>query len=127
MQITEIKPPREFEVGWTDQKIRIKDCAHVALQPDEQVTFFTESAGEYDVARKNWGFYATPSTNSRLPRFRLHAALVRNRIGQAFVLLVEEGHEAEFEAYVRSEQLRVIARLDREDELDRLERAMKEA
>src|SRR5438105_15753607 len=70
-------PPRAFQVGRTE-KIWIRDCAHISLEPDEQVTFLTGEGAEYDVARKDWGFYATPSLNSRLARFGLRGVLVRN-------------------------------------------------
>ena len=58
------------------------DCGRIALAPDEQVTFTTEAGGEYDVTRKSWGFYATPSINGRLKTFGLRAALVRNVAGR---------------------------------------------
>ena len=63
-------PPREFEVGY-GETIVMRDCGRVELDADEQVTFTTESGAEYDVARKSWGFYATPSLNGRLTGFGL--------------------------------------------------------
>jgi hypothetical protein len=113
-----VDPPRVFEVGH-DVKIPLKDCGRVELEADEQVTFTTPGGAEYDVARKSWGFYATPSLNGRLPRFGLRGVLVRNRLEQYFVLLVERGHEAEFEAYHRSERLDIVAWLDDASVLDR--------
>src|SRR5204863_5563233 len=77
MKLALTDPPREFGVG-TGGAVRLKDCAHIALEPDEQVTFQTESGGEYDVVRKSWGFYATPSLNGRLERFNLRAVLVKS-------------------------------------------------
>ena len=84
----------------------------------------TESGAEYDVTRKSWGFYATPSTNGRLKRFNLQAALVRNRSGQYFVLLVERGKEALFRDYVASERVTVLCWLDDPNDLARLERIL---
>ena len=77
MKITEQQPPRVFRTGRA-QPIDLHDCARIQLDPDEQVTFITESGAEYDVARKAWGFYATPSLNGRLRQFGLRAALVKN-------------------------------------------------
>jgi hypothetical protein len=52
----------------------------------------TKSGAEYDVAAKDWGFYATPSLNGRLQQFGLRGVLIRNRgTGRYFVLLVEPG------------------------------------
>jgi len=123
MKFSPIVPPRVFTVGF-DQKIELKDCARVGLEPDEQVTFVTESGAEYDVARKSWGFYATPSTNGRLKRFNLRAVLVRNRINQYFVMLVEGGKEPLFQDYVVGERLAVLCWLDDPDDLARLERTL---
>ena len=50
MKIQENNPPREFEVGW-GPKFIMRDCAHIELASNEQVTFKTEAGGEYDVAR----------------------------------------------------------------------------
>jgi hypothetical protein len=57
-------PPRRFTVG-SSVKFDMKDCGTLALTPDEQITLVTEKGAEYDVARKDWGFYATPSRTVR--------------------------------------------------------------
>jgi hypothetical protein len=117
-------PPREFEVGF-GEIIRLKDCAHIALEPDEQVTFLTESGAEYDVARKSWGFYATPSLNGRLERFNLRGVMVKNRKLQYFIMLVERGKESLFQRYLVVEQLTIVCWLDSSQALQRLEQAIR--
>jgi hypothetical protein len=121
MKFTPVDPPRVFDVGQGEKKITMKDCGRVDLDPDEQVTFTTPAGAEYDVARKVWGFYATPSLNGRLQRFGLRGVLVKNRIQQYFVLLVERGQEAAFERYVADERLTVVSWLDESGALERLE------
>jgi len=112
--------PRRFAVGNAD-KIEMRDCGTLALEPDEQVTLVTGSGAEYDVARKDWGFYATPSLNGRLESFGLRGVLIRNTLtGRYFVLLVERGHEDKFSAYMARESLEVVAWLDSTAALDRL-------
>lgn len=111
MKIHANTPPRLFDPTGKGS-YRIADCGRIELAADEQVTFVTESGGEYDVARKSWGFYATPSLNSRLPHFGLRAALVENRQGGLYVMLQERGKEAEFQAYLTGDGLRVVAWLD---------------
>ena len=59
------KTPREFSV----KGVNLRHSADIKLAPDEMVTFQTESGAEFDVATKDWGFYATPSTNGRLKSF----------------------------------------------------------
>lgn len=114
-------PPRKFEVGY-EKKSFISDCGNLDLADDEQVTFTTPAGGQYDVTRKNWGFYATPSTNGRLKNFGLRSVLVRNRDDRYFVLLVEKGKEAEFDAYAKGEPLTLVCWLDDLEALKRVER-----
>ena len=119
-------PPRTFTVG-TQGKILMKDSASIHLNPDEQVTFKTESGAEYDLARKNWGFYATPSLNGRLSSFGLRGVLIKNReTGNFFILLVEKGKEALFDEYCNLENLGVITWLDCEESLKKLEKKLEE-
>ena len=84
MKFTPIDPARVFSVG-RGGRIQLKDTARITLEPDEQVTFVTRAGAEYDVVRKSWGYYATPSLNGRLRRFGLRAVLSRSpdEIGRA--------------------------------------------
>lgn len=123
MKVAPVQPPREFVVGH-GSPIRMKDCARIALDPDEQVTFTTDSGGEYDVARKNWGFYATPSLNARLPRFGLRAVLASSWEKKYFLYLVERGREAEFEQYLDRERNFVVSWLDTDEALARVDRGL---
>ncbi|MCX7307270.1 MAG: hypothetical protein NTZ72_04685 [Afipia sp.] len=116
-------PPREFEVGY-DVKGTIRDCGSIRLDADEQVTFLTEQGGEYDLTRKSWGFYATPSLNGRLANFNLRAVLVKNRVDRFFVMLVERGKEEAFDRYVKAEPLKVVAWLDTLESLKTLEASL---
>jgi len=115
--------PRTFTVGLSAQ-VELRDCAHIELQPNEQVTFVTalgsEGGVELDVVRKGWGFYATPSLNSRLVRKGLRAALVRNRLGHFFIVLIEAGKEAQFDEYAANEELTHVAWMDESEALERI-------
>lgn len=112
MNLKLIEPPRQFVAGFKEHRVIIKDCAHLKLAVDEQVTFLTESKGEYDVVRKSWGFYATPSVNHRLPRYNLRSALVRNRLGHVFVVIVEKNKADIFQEYMKLEKMELMAWLD---------------
>ena len=125
MKFEQKDPPRRFAVGNAVQ-FEMKDCGSVELGENEQITLVTESGGEYDVARKDWGYYATPSLNGRLEQFGLRGVLIRNTItGRYFVLLVERGHERSFDDYCNQESLEVVAWLDSSESLDRLTEAVK--
>ena len=120
MQFEPKQPPREFEVGF-DKKGIIRDCGTMRLAPDEQITFKTDDGNEYDVTRKDWGFYAGPSLNGRLANFNLRAVLVKNRVERFFVLLVERGKEEAFNRYVAEEPLQIVSWLDTTEHLQRLQ------
>lgn len=120
MQFEPKQPPREFAVGFDKQGI-IRDCGTMRLGPDEQITFKTDDGKEYDVTRKEWGFYAGPSLNGRLANFNLRAVLVKNRLERFFVLLVERGKEEAFNRYVAEEPLKIISWLDTTEALRRLQ------
>jgi hypothetical protein len=123
MKLVALDPPRRFRVG-THGDVELRDCGRVVLDADEQLTLATESGAEYDVARKEWGFYATPSLNGRLAAFGLRGVLVRSGEGRYFVLLVEREHEAAFERYRTREDLAIIAWLDSTEALERLDDAL---
>lgn len=111
MQIFEKKPPRSFQVG-AENKIVIKDCGSVLLDPEEQLTFLTNTGAEYDVAKKSWGFYATPSVNGRLKDQGFKTALVSNRVGQVYVMIVEASEMKKFELYCKEERQKVLEWID---------------
>lgn len=116
------QPPRAFQVGSQGQ-ITIFDQGKIDLQPNEQITFILPQGGEYDVTRKEWGFYATPSLNGRLEQFGLRGVLIKNRdTGRFFVLLVEKGKEIAFEQYCQAENLLAVAWLDSTAALESLEK-----
>ena len=117
-------PPRVFTVG-RNEKIDIKDCARIELGANEQVTFLTDKGAEYDVARTNWGFYATPSLNGRLTQFGLRAVLVKHPISNRFyIFLVESGKEEEFRRYIAAEGHEVVCWMDRDSELEKIEQRL---
>lgn len=116
MRIEHVEPPREFEVGFRGAVL--SHVANLELAADEVVTLVTPSGTELDVTRKEWGYYATSSLNGRLRDHGLRAALAVGmpREGQdaerMYLLLVEEGQEEVFEAYLEAEGMRVAAWLD---------------
>ena len=78
MKIFKKNPPRKFKPS-PIKNIILKDCAKIYLKSNEQVTFVTDKKQEYDVCKKDWGFYATPSINGRLKFFNFKTALVQNK------------------------------------------------
>ncbi len=124
MKINPIEPPRTFIVGH-GAPIEMKDCARVELEADEQVTFVTASGTEYDLARKSWGYYATPSLNGRLAKFGLQAVLIKSTDLKFYVYLVEKGKEADFHAYLEKEKNSIVCWLNTNEVLLELEQKMR--
>ena len=127
MRFEEKKPPRRYQVG-NVAKFDISDCGTIRLEPDEQVTFATESGRELDVTRKSWGFYATPSLNGRLEQFGLRGVLIQNtKTLRYFIFLVEKDRMEDYQKYMDKEGLAVIAWLDTSESLDKLKKAIERA
>lgn len=121
MKFHKIDPPRKFKVN---EDVSMSDWGRIELGPDEQVTFSTESGAEYDVARKSWGFYATPSLNGRLVKYGLRAALVKNSESKFYLMLVENGKEDQFLEYLNSESQKLVSWLDSEEVLQDISDAL---
>ena len=63
----------------------------IKLKKDQQITFVEHSKGkikEFDVVKKDWGYYATPSINKRLKKFRYECALIKNSQNKFFYVLL---------------------------------------
>lgn len=111
MRLEPVEPARRFRVG-RDGSIELTHVADVELDADEQITFRAATGSAYDVVRKSWGYYATPSLNRRLPDHRLHAMLCAGSDGRTSLLLVERDERAAFEAYLADQGMVVTAPLD---------------
>lgn len=116
MEIDKRTPPRTFTIG-QNADIVIRQVADVRLDADEQITLVGDTGSPYDIVRKSWGYYATPSINGRLRAHGLRAALARNAANKVFLLLVETGREDAFHAYLATERQEVICWLDQDDSL----------
>jgi len=111
MKISEKKPSRSFFVG-KNKEIKIDDCGSIILENNEQITFLTKSNKEYDVVKKDWGFYATPSVNNRLCKQGFKCALVKNNEGHHYVMLVQKDKLKNFESYISNEKNHIVMWLD---------------
>lgn len=109
-------PPREFTPG---MGITLKDCGRLELGPDEQVTFSADGT-EYDFCYKGWGYYASPSLNSRMGRYGLRPALVHSSLnGTYFLMAVLKAKQKEFEDYLSRTGQSVALWLDEPGALER--------
>jgi len=111
MKISEKKPPRSFFVG-KDENIKIEDCASIQLDNNEQISFLTNDKKEWDVLKKDWGFYATSSINNRLCKQGFKCALVKNKKGSTYIMLIEKNKLKLFENYLKREKNQIVMWLD---------------
>lgn len=103
------KKNRKFKPSKTSNII-IKDCGEIILKNDEQVTFANKSStNKYDVTKKNWGYYATPSINSRLIKNNFKTHIVQNKLTKNFfVFIVDVKKKKSFQKYLKDENLKII-------------------
>tara|TARA_B100000676_G_scaffold283837_1_gene310919 strand:+ start:762 stop:1124 length:363 start_codon:yes stop_codon:yes gene_type:complete len=106
-----IKPVRKFEVGGTRPTIELSHVMDLMLEADEQVTLVTEGGKEVDICRKDWGYYATPSLNSRLKRFGYRCCLV-DSAGKKFVHIVDQNKIPSYQNYLDQQKMTIVAWLD---------------
>lgn len=95
-----------------DKDIYISDYGDIHLEPDEQVSFVTASGKRHDFAAKEWGFYATPSVNSRLKNEGFKTALIVNTFGQVYIMVVDINKMELFEKYCEVEEQQILEWLD---------------
>ena len=85
MKIKLNKKVRKFKVGI--KETTLKDFGKIYLNNNEQLTFIKKKS-EFDIVKKNWGYYATPSINKRLKRFNFRTFLTQNSHKFIFVMIV---------------------------------------
>lgn len=125
MKTTIPDPPRRFDADGSG-RFTLTEVGRLELAPDEQVTFVTASGTEYDVVRKSWGYYATPSLNSRLPAKGLRPVLTRNGAGRFFICLVEPAAAGPFADYLAGSGMQALGWLDEAATLTRIAAALRQ-
>ena len=104
------KKNRKFKVGISN--ITLKEVAKISLKKNEMITFYNGKS-EYDVVKKNWGFYATPSINSRLKSFNFRTCLINSKVTKnKFIVIVQKKKIKEFYKYLKDEKCEVVKWLE---------------
>ena len=110
MKIEIKKKPRKFKINIGRKKIELSDTAKINLKKNEQVTFSYLNS-EYDVAKKDWGYYATPSINGRLKNFGFRTFLIKNRTNKIYIFLVHKNKMKTFRKYCKDDKQKVVTEL----------------
>ena len=111
MRLKKIDPPRVFKVGSFDSSINLSHVIDLNLDPDEQVTLIGDNGGEFDICRKSWGYYATPSINHRLKDFGYRTCIVESS-GRRYLHLVEQEKINEYLNYLEEQRMKILFWLD---------------
>lgn len=119
-----IKNNRRFFVG-KNRNIILTDVGSIFLKDNENITFKNEKKMEYDICKKNWGYYGTPSLNKRLDKFGFVAALVKNKVFNTFnIMIVEKKKKKLFLKYLKKEEMFLICWL-KENNLKKINKLFK--
>ena len=110
MKIKTRKKPRTFKVNVGNTKIQLNDMAKITLKENEQVTFKCLNS-EYDVAKKDWGYYATPSINGRLKKFGFRTFLIKNKRDKLYIFLVLKNKLRSFKKYCKDDNQKIVMEL----------------
>ena len=100
------KKNRKFKVGISN--ITLNEVAKISLKSNEMITLVNGKI-EYDIVKKNWGYYATPSINSRLLKFSLKTCIIKSKVtNNSFIILVQNNKKKEFNKYLKDESCAVV-------------------
>ena len=102
---------RKFEVNNAGQTFELSHVMDLMLEADEQVTLVAEEGKEVDICRKDWGYYATPSLNSRLKKFGYRCCLV-DSAGKKFIHIVDQNKMLSYQNYLDQQKMTIIMWLD---------------
>ena len=110
MKIKIKKNPRKFKIPVGKKEITLTDAARIKLKKNEQVTF-EHLSSEYDVAKKDWGYYATPSVNGRLKKNGFRTFLIENKKKKIYIFLVHKNKMYQFKKYCNDDKQKILLEL----------------
>ena len=108
---------RKFTVG-KDKDIDLYDKGSIYLNNNENISIHFNEKINYDVVKKNWGFYPIPSLNKRLKKFKLKPVIVKNlELETYFLMLVVDQQRKiiDFKNYCKKEKLNIITWLNQKN------------
>ena len=111
MKIKLKKKPRIFYPN-KKKKLKIADYGQILLEPNEQICLITNRNSKHEITRKEWGFYATQSINSRLKK-NFKTAITENSKKNIFIMMVEKKYINSFKKYCKEHRQKVLIWLDK--------------
>jgi hypothetical protein len=118
---------KNIKIFLEKNKINLFNKAHISLKDNEFITFIEKKkikTKQYDVVKKNWGYYATPSINKRLKFYGYSTVIIKNLYGKYFVCIVNEDKIRDFYQYLKNDRQKIVLWLKKSN-LDLLEKINK--
>ena len=110
-----------------EKNILLIDKGSIYLKKNENISIHFNKLINYDIVRKNWGFYPLPSLNKRLKNFNLKSVIVKNqKLKTFFIMLVINNKKkiSEFRKYCKNENLEILLWINNKN-LSHLEKPIK--
>lgn len=93
-------------------KIIITEKAKIYLKNNEQITLVDKFYNEYDLVKKSWGYYSTPSINKRLKDNNHDAYLVENKDNKTkFLFTVNARKKKDFFHYIKKFNIKILKKI----------------
>ena len=111
MKTIKRKKPRIFLVSKRNN-IFLKDVGKIILNDNENLTVTGRDKKEFEICRKDWGYYLAPSLNVRLRKQGFWTVLVKQK-KKLFLLIVNKNKQKLFKNYIKLENYKIIKWLDK--------------
>ena len=100
------KIKRSWTVG-NKKDIVITEKLKIKLNDNEQVSFVgKKSKTNYEICKKNWGYYISPSIDKRLKDYGHVVYITKNKDGQVYLMAVDLKKINKFILYCKKEKLK---------------------
>ena len=88
------------------ENIKIYEKAKIELNQNEQISFIDKNGCDiYEICKKTWGFYLSPSINKRLKNYNHKIYLTKDKFNKVFIMAVSLNQIKKFKFYCKSENL----------------------
>ena len=107
--------PRNFELKSKGNKIVFSDFGEIQLDNNELITLVNTEGKRHDIVAKEWGYYITPSINKRAVDQGYKTALVKNKDGRFYIMVLEHEKMDIFNNYLNESNQILVEFLDEKE------------
>ena len=100
-----IKKNKNFKV----KNNKINKTGDIILKNNQLVSFIEKKKkNEYDIVKKNWGYYVSSSINNRLKSNNFKIALIKNEQNKFFLCAVDSYKLDVFKKYIKKDNQKIV-------------------